>query len=107
MLWAVSQAAPLRRVHVDHDLSLYEYLPPWEFAGYASGGFLANAKVGGTVHYGSQQQWLTRNCEVGATDPLGGAFLSFLRAVAPTVTLFDRVSHAAALRLSQLQEFCG
>ena len=28
MLWAVSQAAPLRRVVVDGDLSLYEYEPP-------------------------------------------------------------------------------
>eukprot|EP01051_Picozoa_sp_SAG22_P009538 SAG22_NODE_801_length_7103_cov_18.044832_7_plen_338_part_00 len=72
MLWAVSQAAPLRRIHVDHDLTLYEYIPPWIFAGYASGGFLANSVVGGTVHYGSQQQWFTRNCEIDATDPLGG-----------------------------------
>ena len=74
MLWAVSQASPLRRIHVDHDLTLYEYMPPWEGAGYSSGGFLSNSQVGGTVHYGSQQQWFTRNCEIKATDPLGGVF---------------------------------
>jgi hypothetical protein len=28
MLWAVSQAAPLRRVQVDHALTLFEYQPP-------------------------------------------------------------------------------
>jgi hypothetical protein len=38
MLWAVSQAAPLRRVVVDGDLSLYEYEPPSGGAGYSSGG---------------------------------------------------------------------
>ena len=37
MLWAVSQAAPLRRVHVSHSLMLTEG------GGYASGGFLADA----------------------------------------------------------------
>ena len=42
MLWAVSQAAPLRRVVVDGDLSLYEYEPPFGGAGYSSGGFLAS-----------------------------------------------------------------
>lgn len=32
--------------------------------GYASGGFLADTKVAGTVSGGSQQQWLTRNSEM-------------------------------------------
>lgn len=28
MMWAVSQAAPLRRVHVTNELSLFQYEPP-------------------------------------------------------------------------------
>ena len=39
MLWAVSQASPLRRVKVAGDLSLYEYISPYPNAG-SSGGFM-------------------------------------------------------------------
>jgi len=65
MLWAVSQAAPLRRVIVNNDLVLYMYRSGGA-ADYASGGFMANSQVLGTVDSGSQQQWMTRNSEVGA-----------------------------------------
>ena len=65
MLWAVSQAAPLRRVHVDNDLALYEYVSPYPNAGFASGGFFANSQVDGTVYTGSQQQWFSRSSQVG------------------------------------------
>jgi hypothetical protein len=51
--WGVSQAAPLRRVHVKGNLKLFE--------GASSGGFMANCKIDGTVFSGSQQQFLTRN----------------------------------------------
>jgi hypothetical protein len=51
--WAVSQAAPLRRVCVKGNLKLSE--------GASSGGFMADCKIEGTVFSGSQQQWLTRN----------------------------------------------
>ena len=50
MMWAVSQAAPLRRVDVANDLLLYEYQPPIPAAGEASGGFMANIRVGAGVH---------------------------------------------------------
>lgn len=56
--WAVSQAAPLRRVHVRGDLVLDD-------GGWSSGGFLADSRVDGEVRSGSQQQWLTRNSELG------------------------------------------
>ena len=49
MLWSVSQAAPLRRIHVTNELQLYEYEPPYGAAGYSSGGFLANSKVEGAT----------------------------------------------------------
>ena len=65
--WAVSQAAPLRRVRVGGDLVLHDG------GAYASGGFLANAAVGGRVDFGSQQQWASRNVAVGAGST-GGAW---------------------------------
>jgi len=54
-VWAVSQAAPLRRIHIkDGDLRLFEL-------GWSSGGFMANSKIDGAVVAGSQQQWYTRD----------------------------------------------
>jgi Pectate lyase superfamily protein len=59
--WAVSQAAPMRRVAITGgNLSLMDYCS----AGpqYASGGFIADSSfTGGTVINGSQQQFLVRN----------------------------------------------
>jgi hypothetical protein len=57
--WAVSQAAPMRRVAISGGtLSLMDYCT----AGpqYASGGFIADSQLPDVVN-GSQQQWLTRN----------------------------------------------
>ena len=65
MLWAVSQASPLRRIHVENDLSLYEYQPRAVLAGYASGGFMTDSVVEGKVWAGGQQQWLTRTSSLG------------------------------------------
>jgi len=69
--WYVSQAAPLRRIHVRGQLRLsgavgggiYEW-------GYASGGFCADCQIDGGVEFGGQQQWIARN----ATVPPGKAF---------------------------------
>lgn len=58
MVWGVSQAAPLRRVHVKGNLQLFD-------KGYASGGFLADSKIDGAVSSGPQQQWFTRNSDIG------------------------------------------
>jgi hypothetical protein len=58
MVWGVSQAAPLRRVYIKGDLQLFD-------KGYASGGFLADSKVEGTITSGPQQQWFTRNTDMG------------------------------------------
>ena len=57
---AVSQAAPLRRLHVKGDLHLFDFDAQWN-AGWASGGFLADSVVDGQVVPASQQQWLSRN----------------------------------------------
>jgi hypothetical protein len=57
--WAVSQAAPYRRMHIDGDLR-------FDLDSWASGGFLANSIVEGTAGLTSGQQWFTRNSELGA-----------------------------------------
>ena len=59
--WAVSQAAPMRRVHVQGNLTL---MP--RFGGYSSGGYLADSVIDGQVVSGSQQQWYTRDSSVGS-----------------------------------------
>src|SRR6266545_3093989 len=61
--WAVSQAVSLRRLNISGGtLSLMDYCT----AGpqFASGGFIADSRLPSTVN-GSQQQWLTRNSELG------------------------------------------
>ncbi|HEY7144147.1 MAG TPA: discoidin domain-containing protein [Streptosporangiaceae bacterium] len=58
--WAVSQAAPMRRVHVNGNLSLMDYCNGGP--DFASGGFIADSEfTGGTVTNGSQQQFITRD----------------------------------------------
>jgi len=57
---AVSQAAPLRRLHVKGELHLFDFDAKYN-AGWASGGFLADSVVDGKVVSASQQQWLSRN----------------------------------------------
>ena len=57
--WAVSQAAPYRRIHLRGNLQLDD-------GGWSSGGYMADTKVDGQVRSGSQQQWLTRNSQLGS-----------------------------------------
>ncbi|CAK9033383.1 unnamed protein product [Durusdinium trenchii] len=68
MLWAVSQACPLRRVHVDRNLSLFAP------KAWASGGFLADVQVDGYTRLGGQQQWIMRNANISTPSAsiLGG-----------------------------------
>jgi len=57
--WAVSQAAPLRRVLVNGNATLMDYCTGPSFA---SGGFIADSQFeNGSIVSGSQQQWITRN----------------------------------------------
>ncbi|MGW7200894.1 discoidin domain-containing protein [Streptomyces chryseus] len=58
--WAVSQAASFRRMHVKGGLNL----APAGY-GWASGGYIADSKIDGTVGPYSQQQWYTRDSSVG------------------------------------------
>jgi len=60
--WAVSQAAPMRRVRVDGWTTLMDYCTG---PSYASGGFIADSEFDNKfVINGSQQQWITRNSNV-------------------------------------------
>jgi hypothetical protein len=60
--WAVSQAAPMRRVHINGLTTLMDYCTGPSFA---SGGFIADTEFdGSTVINGSQQQWLVRNSKL-------------------------------------------
>lgn len=61
---AISQAAPLRRLHVKGELQLFDWGSRGN-VGYASGGFLADSVVDGQVVPASQQQWLARNSTWG------------------------------------------
>lgn len=83
MQWAVSQAVSLRRMHVRGDLVLHQN------HGWASGGWMSDSLVDGNVDSGSQQQWISRNCDwkswtgsnwnmvfVGVTHPPEGAWPS-------------------------------
>ena len=57
--WAVSQAAPMRRVHITGgNTTLMDYCTGPSFA---SGGFIADSQFDNVVINGSQQQWLIRN----------------------------------------------
>ena len=60
--WAVSQAAPVRRVLVNGNATLMDYCTSPSFA---SGGFIADSEfAGGSIVSGSQQQWITRNSQI-------------------------------------------
>jgi len=60
--WPVSQASPMRRVHVNGFATLMDYCTGPSFA---SGGFIADSAFDGSVIVnGSQQQWFTRNSRI-------------------------------------------
>jgi len=59
--WAVAQAAPFRRMDIRGNLQLY----PASY-GFASGGYIADSKVSGQTASISQQQWYTRDSNLGS-----------------------------------------
>jgi len=66
MSWVVSQAAPIRRVHVHGNLNLFDS------GAYVSGGHSANLIVDGQVNFGGQQQWTMRNVHLKGGAVNGG-----------------------------------
>lgn len=59
--WAVSQAAPYRRMHVLGDIN-------FDKGSWASGGLLVNSVVEGRAGLTSGQQWMTRNSKIGSWE---------------------------------------
>jgi hypothetical protein len=60
-MWAVSRAAPMRRVVMNGSVTLQDYCNQ----GFASGGFLADDQfTGGVVINAGQQQFFTRNSTI-------------------------------------------
>ena len=57
LYWAVSQAAPYRRMHVVGDIN-------FDKGSWASGGLLANSFIEGRAGLTSGQQWFTRNSSI-------------------------------------------
>ena len=57
VIWAVSQGTAFRRMHVHGNVDLANHTD----GNFASGGFLADSKIDGTISSISQQQWLSRN----------------------------------------------
>ena len=60
MQWAVSQAAPFRRMHIVGSMVLNQN------HGWASGGWISDSLIDGNVGSGTQQQWISRNSEWGS-----------------------------------------
>jgi hypothetical protein len=62
-MWAVSQAAPMRRVNVNGGVTLMDFCDG--SPDFASGGFIADSAFsGGTIINGSQQQFIVRDSAV-------------------------------------------
>jgi hypothetical protein len=83
MRWAVSQACPFRRMHVQGDLALNHW------SGWASGGWMSDSKIDGEVGSGSQQQWITRNSSIGSWSNVNWNHV-FLGVDHPYVDLFEK-----------------
>jgi hypothetical protein len=60
MQWAVSQAVPFRRMHIEGNLVLHQQ------RGWASGGWMADSRIDENVDSGTQQQWISRTSEWGS-----------------------------------------
>ncbi|GAA3220158.1 hypothetical protein GCM10010532_049640 [Dactylosporangium siamense] len=59
--WAVAQAAPFRRMHIIGGLNLF----PASY-GWASGGYISDSKIDGNSESASQQQWYTKDSQLGS-----------------------------------------
>jgi hypothetical protein len=66
LTWAVAQASPMRRVHIKGGLLLWDPFETNYDNAWSSGGFIADSKIDNTITSGSQQQFLTRNSQMGS-----------------------------------------
>jgi hypothetical protein len=100
--WAVSQAAPMRRVHVLGDLRVSPSNDGQPGQGYSSGGYLADSRVDGAVATGGQQQWYTRDSAVGGWSGKGwNTVFSGVRGAPPTTYPTPPVTTLATTPMSR------
>jgi hypothetical protein len=62
--WSVSQAAPLRRLLVNGSIVFQDYCSGANDD--ASGGFIADSQITGNLNFNGQQQYYTRDSQIGA-----------------------------------------
>ena len=60
--WAASQAAPIRRTIINGSVFFQDYCANNNFA---SGGFIADSQVSGTLQFLGNQQYMVRNSQIG------------------------------------------
>lgn len=61
-MWSASQAAPIRRAIINGSVVFQDYCATNNFA---SGGFIADSKVSGSLNFFGNQQYLVRNSAIG------------------------------------------
>jgi len=61
-MWSASQAAPIRRAIINGSVVFQDYCANNNFA---SGGFIADSKVSGSLNFFGNQQFLVRNSAIG------------------------------------------
>jgi hypothetical protein len=65
-MWAVSQAAPIRRAIINGSVVFQDYCGgPND---YASGGFIADSQVSGDLNFYGNQQYMVRNSSIGGAN---------------------------------------
>ncbi|MFG1919411.1 discoidin domain-containing protein [Micromonospora sp. NPDC048898] len=100
--WAVSQAAPYRRMHLR---GAQNQIQLWNGGdGWSSGGLMADTRIDGLVVSGSQQQWYSRNSEFGngwTGSVWNMVFQGVAGAPAPS---FPNPSHTVIAQTPQVRE---
>jgi hypothetical protein len=64
-MWSASQAAPIRRAIVNGSVVFQDYCANNNFA---SGGFIADSEVSGTLNFNGNQQFMVRNSVIGGAN---------------------------------------
>ncbi len=64
-MWSVSQAAPIRRAIINGNVVFQDYCAN---DNYASGGFIADSKISGSLDFYGNQQYMVRNSDIGGAD---------------------------------------
>jgi hypothetical protein len=63
--WSASQATPIRRAIINGSVFFQEYCGN---ENYASGGFVADSEISGTLFFDGNQQYLVRNSNIGGSN---------------------------------------